>query len=346
MTNLSAEGLRVAYDQREIIHDLSVRIPTGEITVIVGANACGKSTLLRTLARLLKPRAGTVHLDGKDIHQTPTREVATKLGLLPQSPTAPEGILVSDLVGRGRYPRQGWIRQWTRADDEAVAEAMTATNVLELADRPIDELSGGQRQRVWIAMALAQQTSILLLDEPTTFLDLTHQFEVLDLLVDLNRRDGRTIVLVLHDLNQACRYGDHLIAMKNGAIVAEGNPADVVTEAVVEDVFNLAVRIVPDPVAGTPMVVPIGRHTSVQDSPRPDDLRPDDLRPDDLRPDDLRPDDSPPDDSPPDDSRPDESPPDDLRPEDPRPAVAKGPAASALAASALANGVCRPPTPR
>jgi iron complex transport system ATP-binding protein len=260
--SLAAENLAVGYDQREIIHDLSVRIPTGKISVIVGANACGKSTLLKTLARLLKPSKGTVLLDGKSIQQIPTRQVAMKLGLLPQSPTAPEGITVADLVGRGRYPRQGWIRQWTKGDDEAIADAMLSTDVLEIADRPIDELSGGQRQRVWIAMALAQETDILLLDEPTTFLDLTHQFEVLDLLVDLNKRDDRTIVLVLHDLNQACRFGDHLIAMKDGTIVAEGNPREVITEEIVQEVFGLAVRVIPDPVAGSPMVVPIGRHTS------------------------------------------------------------------------------------
>ncbi|TCC55979.1 ABC transporter ATP-binding protein [Kribbella pittospori] len=263
--SLAADGLAVGYDQREIIHDLTVRIPTGKITVIVGANACGKSTLLKALARLLKPSRGSVLLDGKSIQSIPTREVATKLGLLPQSPTAPEGITVADLVGRGRYPRTRWIRQWSKTDDEAVAAAMTSTDVLEIADRPIDELSGGQRQRVWIAMALAQETNILLLDEPTTFLDLTHQFEVLDLLVDLNKED-RTIVLVLHDLNQACRFGDHLIAMKDGAIVAEGNPGEVITEEVVQDVFGLGVKIVPDPVAGTPMVVPIGRHTTRADA--------------------------------------------------------------------------------
>jgi len=264
--SLAAEGLAVGYDQREIIHDLSVRIPTGKITVIVGANACGKSTLLKTLARLLKPSRGSVLLDGKSIQSIPTREVATKLGLLPQSPTAPEGITVADLVGRGRYPRTRWIRQWTKSDDEAVAAAMMSTDVLEIADRPIDELSGGQRQRVWIAMALAQETDILLLDEPTTFLDLTHQFEVLDLLVDLNKQKERTIVLVLHDLNQACRFGDHLIAMKDGAIVTEGNPREVITEQVVHDIFGLAVKVIPDPVAGTPMVVPIGRHTSRSDN--------------------------------------------------------------------------------
>lgn len=273
--SLSAENLAVGYDQREIIHDLSVQIPTGKITVIVGANACGKSTLLKTLARLLKPSKGTVLLDGKSIQSIPTRAVALRLGLLPQSPTAPEGITVADLVGRGRYPRQGWIRQWTKGDDEAIADAMTSTDVLEIADRPIDELSGGQRQRVWIAMALAQETDILLLDEPTTFLDLTHQFEVLDLLVDLNKRDQRTIVLVLHDLNQACRFGDHLIAMKDGAIVCEGNPSEVITEQVVQDVFGLAVKVIPDPVAGTPMVVPIGRHTTRTDQVTPENPAPD-----------------------------------------------------------------------
>ncbi|MFB6725471.1 ABC transporter ATP-binding protein [Kribbella sp. NPDC056345] len=307
--SLAAEGLAVGYDQRQIIDDLSVEIPTGKITVIVGANACGKSTLLKTLARLLKPSKGTVLLDGKSIQSIPTREVATKLGLLPQSPTAPEGITVADLVGRGRYPRTRWIRQWTKTDDEAVAQAMTSTDVLEIADRPIDELSGGQRQRVWIAMALAQETDILLLDEPTTFLDLTHQFEVLDLLVDLNKRDARTIVLVLHDLNQACRFGDHLIAMKNGAIVAKGNPDDVITEEVVHDVFGLHVKIIPDPVAGTPMVVPLGRHTTRTD--RPTDLPAGDDVP--------------------------------ASADHPADATAPAsPAAAALAASAAANGICRP----
>ncbi|MGW1347166.1 ABC transporter ATP-binding protein [Kribbella sp. NPDC002412] len=313
--SLAADGLAVGYDQREIIHDLSVRIPTGKITVIVGANACGKSTLLKTLARLLKPSRGTVLLDGKSIQSIPTREVATKLGLLPQSPTAPEGITVADLVGRGRYPRTRWIRQWTKTDDEAVAAAMTSTDVLSIADRPIDELSGGQRQRVWIAMALAQETDILLLDEPTTFLDLTHQFEVLDLLVDLNKSDERTIVLVLHDLNQACRFGDHLIAMKDGAIVCEGNPSEVITEQVVHDVFGLAVKVIPDPVAGTPMVVPLGRHTTRTD--RPQDTTP-----------------APP--------STDASLPTDSSASDGGASVASSAVAQALAASAAANGVCRP----
>ena len=269
--SLAAESLAVGYDQREIIHDLSVRIPTGKITVIVGANACGKSTLLKALARLLKPSRGTVLLDGKSIQQIPTREVATKLGLLPQSPIAPEGITVADLVGRGRYPHQGWIRQWTKADDEAIADAMTSTDVLEIADRPIDELSGGQRQRVWIAMALAQETDILLLDEPTTFLDLTPP-------VRSTRSAGRPEQARRHAPSCWCcttstrpaGIADHLIAMKDGAIVAEGNPSEVITEEVVEDVFGLAVKIIPDPVAGTPMVVPIGRHTTRNGQVSPD----------------------------------------------------------------------------
>jgi iron complex transport system ATP-binding protein len=257
---LAAEGLGLAYDELEVVSDLSIAIPPGRVTAVVGANACGKSTLLRGLARLLKPKAGAVYLDGKSIHELPTREVATRMAILPQSPTAPEGITVTDLVGRGRYPHQGWLRQWSSTDEEAVASAMAATDILDLAARPVDELSGGQRQRVWIAMALAQETSVLLLDEPTTFLDVAHQVEILDLLTDLNQRDGRTIVLVLHDLNHACRYGHHLIAMREGAIVAEGPPVEVVTRRLVEDVFDLRCRVMPDPVSHTPMVIPIGRH--------------------------------------------------------------------------------------
>ena len=262
---LRAEHLRLAYERLEVVADLSVTIPPGRITAIVGANACGKSTLLRGLARLLKPVAGTVHLDGRSIHELPTKELAAKLGILPQTPVAPEGITVADLVARGRYPHQTWLRQWSSADEQAVAEALEATATLELAERPVDELSGGQRQRVWIAMALAQGTEILLLDEPTTFLDLAHQVEVLDLLVDLNRRDGRTIVLVLHDLNHACRYSHHLIAMRRGAIVKEGRPSLVVTRELVEEVFALRCQIAPDPICGTPMVIPIGRHLGVED---------------------------------------------------------------------------------
>ena len=256
---LVADHVTLAYDDRIIVEDLSVEIPTGQVTVIVGANACGKSTLLRALARLLTPRSGTVLLDGEAIRSTPTREVAQKLGILPQQPVSPDGIVVSDLVARGRHPHQRWFRQWSHEDQEAVDRALADTRTSELADRSVDELSGGQRQRVWIAMALAQGTDILLLDEPTTFLDLAHQVEVLDLLAELNAERGQTIVCVLHDLNLASRYAHHLVAMRAGEIVAQGAPSDIVTEATVRDVFGLESRIVTDPIAGSPMVVPIGR---------------------------------------------------------------------------------------
>jgi iron complex transport system ATP-binding protein len=259
-TRLAAERLHLGYGERRIVHDLSLAIPPHQLTVIVGANACGKSTLLRGLARLLAPSEGTVLLDGKSIHQMPTRDVAQKMGLLPQTLVAPQAILVADLVGRGRYPHQGWFRRWTRDDDRIVGEALTLTGVADLGARALDELSGGQRQRVWIAMALAQETGLLLLDEPTTFLDIAHQVEVLDLLTDLTRHQGRTVVAVLHDLNLACRYADNLVAMKDGRIVAEGAPRQIVTPGLVQDVFGLTARIVTDPVSDTPMVVPLGRH--------------------------------------------------------------------------------------
>lgn len=260
--SLAANGLTLSYDSHPVVRDLTVEVPAGKITVIVGANACGKSTLLRGLARLLSPVSGQVLLDGKRIHSMPTKTVATLLGLLPQAPVAPEGIKVSDLVGRGRYPHQGWFRSWTKDDDEAVAQALLATDTLELASRSVDELSGGQRQRVWIAMALAQDTDLLLLDEPTTFLDVSHQVDVLDVLTDLNRRRGTTIVIVLHDLNLAARYADHLIAMRDGEIAGEGVPSRVVTEETVDAVFGMSSQVVMDPVSRTPMVVPIGRHHS------------------------------------------------------------------------------------
>ena len=260
MHQLKASGLHLGYAEREIVTDLNLTVPPGKLSVIVGANACGKSTLLRGFARLLSPSKGAVYLDGKPIHQMPTRDVATLLGVLPQSPIAPDAITVADLVGRGRYPHQGWFRRWTAEDDVAVADALAATDTSELADRTVDELSGGQRQRVWIAMALAQQTDFLLLDEPTTFLDINHQVEVLDLLTDLVRDLGRTVIVVLHDLNLACRYADHLIAMKAGRIIAEGRPVDVMTEEVVQDVFGMTARILVDPVSQTPMIIPIGRH--------------------------------------------------------------------------------------
>jgi iron complex transport system ATP-binding protein len=260
---LVGDHLHLAYDHVEVAADLTVAIPPGKITVIVGANACGKSTLLRALARLLKPKAGTVLLDGESIHRLATKEVATRLGILPQTPIAPEGISVAHLVARGRYPHQSWFRQWTRADEEITTAAMVATGVVDLANRPVDELSGGQRQRVWIAMTLAQGTELMLLDEPTTYLDLAHQVDILDLLVDLNEREGRTIVLVLHDLNQACRYAHHLIALKGGCLVAEGPPPEVVNEALVHDVFDLRCMVVADPVSNTPLIVPVGRHVNV-----------------------------------------------------------------------------------
>jgi iron complex transport system ATP-binding protein len=258
--DLRAQDLTLGYTDTDIVKGLDVEIPDGRITVIVGANACGKSTLLRGLARLLRPRTGAVILDGKSVQDMKSIDVAKVMGLLPQSPVAPDGISVGDLVGRGRYPHQGWFRRWNDQDDLAVAAALEATGTTELEDRNIAELSGGQRQRVWVAMALAQDTDLLLLDEPTTFLDINHQVELLDLLTDLNRESGKTIVIVLHDLNLACRYADHIIAMKRGTIVAEGPPTDVITAAVVTDVFGLACEVVPDPVSGTPMIVPRGRH--------------------------------------------------------------------------------------
>ncbi|WP_369033400.1 ABC transporter ATP-binding protein [Streptomyces adonidis] len=257
---LTVEAARFGYAGRIVVDGLDLRIPPGAVTVIVGANACGKSTLLRGMARLLAPERGSVLLDGKDIHRTPTRQVARALGLLPQSPTAPEGIAVADLVARGRTPHHGLLGRWTPADDEAVARAMTATGVLDLADRPVDELSGGQRQRVWIATALAQETDVLLLDEPTTYLDVTHQVEVLDLLTDLNRDRGTTVVMVLHDLNLAARYADHLVAVKDGALYATGAATEVVTPRTVADVFGLRAEVIDDPVSGAPLVLPVGRH--------------------------------------------------------------------------------------
>ncbi|MBO9134999.1 ABC transporter ATP-binding protein [Rhizobium sp. L80/93] len=263
---LRAEAVTLRYRELTVARELSVTIPDNAFTVIVGPNACGKSTLLRALSRLLRPTQGEIILDGASIGSLPARDVARRLGLLPQSSIAPDGITVEDLVSRGRYPHQSIFRQWSAADQQAVASAMSATGVADLATRLVDELSGGQRQRVWLAMVLAQQTPILLLDEPTTFLDITHQIDLLDLLAEINA-DGRTVVAVLHDLNHACRYATHLIAMRDGAIVAEGTPAAIVTEQLIESVFGLACVIVPDPVTGTPMIVPRGRHSAAQARP-------------------------------------------------------------------------------
>jgi iron complex transport system ATP-binding protein len=264
--SLEAQHLSLGYGPVAVVSDLSLTVPSGRVTTIVGANACGKSTLLRGLARLLRPTTGQVLLDGRSIHDVPTREVATRMGLLPQSPVAPEGLTVVDLVGRGRYPHQGWFRQWSQDDEAAVARALEATETLALARRTVDELSGGQRQRVWIAMALAQETDVLLLDEPTTFLDVAHQVDVLDLLVELNRRRGTTVVAVLHDLNLAARYSDHMVAMKAGEVVAGGAPAEVVTEPTIGHVFDMRCAVVEDPVSGTPMVIPISRRHPTADA--------------------------------------------------------------------------------
>ncbi|MGH2381207.1 MAG: ABC transporter ATP-binding protein [Candidatus Limnocylindria bacterium] len=256
---LRAEALTLAYDGVAVVRDLTLALPKGRLTALVGPNACGKSTVLRGLARLLHPRGGSVYLDGRNIHRYPTREVARRLGLLPQVATAPEGLSVEDLVARGRYPHQSWLRQWSTDDERAVERALELTETTDLRQRPVDELSGGQRQRAWIAMALAQETELMLLDEPTTYLDLAHQIEVLDLLHTLVEGERRTIVIVLHDLNQACRYADHLIAMRDGAIVAEGGPGEVVTADLVGEVFGIRCRVMPDPVSGSPLVLPLGR---------------------------------------------------------------------------------------
>ncbi|MFF8845779.1 ABC transporter ATP-binding protein [Streptomyces sp. NPDC015127] len=264
MSRLTARELTLAYEDRTVVHELDLAVPDGQVTVIVGPNACGKSTTLRALGRLLKPKGGAVLLDGQELARIPTKRIAQSIGLLPQSPVAPEAITVADLVSRGRQPHQAWWKQWSDEDERAVTDAMDRTDVTALADRPVDELSGGQRQRVWIAMALAQETDLLLLDEPTTYLDIAHQVEVLDLVRQLNHERGRTVVAVLHDLNQAARYADHLVAMKAGRIVAEGRPGDVVTAELVREVFGMESVVVPDPVTGSPLVVPAAPYSPPQ----------------------------------------------------------------------------------
>lgn len=255
-----AEQTVAGYDNKTIVHGISLAIPSNKISIIIGANACGKSTLLKTLARLIKPTSGNITLDGKQISKIPPKQLARVLGLLPQSPIVPEGISVADLVGRGRYPHQSMFSGWTKKDYEAVAEAMEIMKITELANHNIDELSGGQRQRVWIAMALAQQTDILFLDEPTTFLDITYQVEILDLLTDLNRKHGTTIVMVLHDINLSARYADYIFALHQGKLMAEGVPSKIITSALVKDIFGLNSTVINDPISGSPLVVPIGRY--------------------------------------------------------------------------------------
>ncbi|SMQ20743.1 iron complex transport system ATP-binding protein [Streptomyces sp. Ag82_O1-12] len=257
-SRLAARGVTVGYGGRVVIDELDVAIPPGVITTIIGPNGCGKSTLLKTLSRLLKPAKGAVVLDGEDIGRLRTRDVAKKLGLLPQAPVAPEGLTVADLVARGRHPHQSWLRQWSSDDADVVERALAMTGVSDLADRPVDALSGGQRQRVWISMTLAQGTDLLLLDEPTTYLDLAHAVDVLDLVDDLHE-SGCTVVMVLHDLNLATRYSDNLVVMREGTVLAQGHPRDVITAELLDEAFGLRARVIDDPVGDRPLIVPIGR---------------------------------------------------------------------------------------
>ncbi|SDY39097.1 ABC transporter ATP-binding protein [Pseudomonas sp. NFIX28] len=259
MASMATHQLTLGYQRQVIIDGLDLQLPAGKVSVLIGSNGCGKSTLLKSLARLLKPQQGSVILNGEDIQRKSTAAVARELAILPQMPSAPEGITVRQLVALGRYPYQNWMQQWSAQDEAMVERALLQTGVQALAERPVDALSGGQRQRVWIAMTLAQDTEIVLLDEPTTFLDLAHQIEVLDLLRELNRQENKTIVMVLHDLNLACRYADHMVAVHQRTAFAQGQPAQILTEALVKQVFDLNCRIIEDPFFGTPLCIPFGR---------------------------------------------------------------------------------------
>ncbi|MEI5675913.1 MULTISPECIES: ABC transporter ATP-binding protein [unclassified Nocardioides] len=269
-SRLRADSVTVGYGEVPVVRDLTFAIPDGKVTTIIGPNGCGKSTMLRTLARLLKPSSGTVLLDGEPIQSLPTREIARRMALLPQTPVAPEGLLVRDLVGRGRHPHQRWFSQWSPEDEAVVESALSMTDTADLRDRALDQLSGGQRQRAWIAMTLAQDTELLLLDEPTTYLDLAHQVEVLDLVTRLNRERGRTVAMVLHDLNLAARYSDHMVVMKDGAIVTQGTPTDVVTAAMLREVFGLDADVLPDPRTELPIIVPRSSAEAVAAAPHPE----------------------------------------------------------------------------
>ncbi|MFD1706452.1 ABC transporter ATP-binding protein [Siminovitchia sediminis] len=259
MDVIQTDSLKLAYGDRIIIDELDLTIPKGKISVFIGANGCGKSTLLRSIARLLKPQGGSVLLSGQDLSKLPTKEIAKQMAILPQSSTAPEGLTVMQLVKQGRYPYQTWIRQWSAEDEAAVKKALKATGLSDYADRPVDELSGGQRQRAWIAMTLAQDTDILLLDEPTTYLDMTHQIDILDLLFELNEQEGRTIVMVLHDLNLACRYAHQIIAIRDQKVYAQGKPENIVNALLVREVFNMDCEVTADPLFGTPLCIPYGK---------------------------------------------------------------------------------------
>ncbi|MCX7658664.1 MAG: ABC transporter ATP-binding protein, partial [Oscillospiraceae bacterium] len=256
--DLKTTGLSAGYDGKTIINNINIAVPSHKISVIIGANACGKSTLLKSMARLIKPQSGEILLDGHKINEIPPKKLAKILGFLPQSPVVPEGIVAADLVGRGRFPYQSFLKGWSKKDYEAVEEAMNALGIAALANRSVDELSGGQRQRVWIAMALAQQTDILLLDEPTTYLDITYQIEILDILTELNRKKGTTIVMVLHDINLSARYADHIFALSKGKLVAQGAPSKIITEELIDQIFNLKCSIIKDHISNSPFIIPKG----------------------------------------------------------------------------------------
>ncbi|WP_078379067.1 ABC transporter ATP-binding protein [Sutcliffiella halmapala] len=259
MNALETQSLTLSYGDSIIIEELDLKIPKGEITVFIGGNGCGKSTLLRSLARLLKPKDGNVLLEGKAISEQSTKEIAKQLAILPQGPTAPEGLSVLQLVKQGRYPYQSWLKQWSKHDEKVVRDSLKATGMEELAERTVDSLSGGQRQRAWIAMTLAQETDVILLDEPTTYLDLTHQIEILDLLFELNEKENRTIIMVLHDLNLACRYAHHIVAIRDKQIYAQGKPEEVINCSLVKNVFDMNCQVTTDPLFGTPLCIPHGR---------------------------------------------------------------------------------------
>lgn len=263
MNSIETKALTLAYGEEPVISNLNLKIPEGKITVFIGSNGCGKSTLLRSLARLLKPESGKILLGGKEINSISTKEVAKRMAILPQSPVAPEGITVFQLVKQGRYPHQSWLNQWSKEDEYMANKALEATKMSSFKDRAVDSLSGGQRQRAWIAMTLAQGTDIVLLDEPTTYLDLAHQIEILDLLYELNQNEETTIVMVLHDLNLACRYADNIVAIKDKNIYTEGNPEKVVNSKMVRKVFGLNCSIISDPVFGTPYCIPAGKGRKV-----------------------------------------------------------------------------------
>jgi len=264
MSAIQAQGITLSYGQKPIFAELDLALPAGKITVFIGSNGCGKSTILRSLARLLKPQQGSIVLDGSDIAKLSSKEVAKRLAILPQGPIAPEGLTVHQLVKQGRYPYQTWLQQWSREDEALVAKALDVTGMADLAARPVDSLSGGQRQRAWIAMTLAQNTQNILLDEPTTYLDMAHQVEILDLLFELNEQERRTIVMVLHDINLACRYAHHIVAVKDGAIYAQGAPEAIMTEQLIRDVFDMECQITRDPLFGTPMCIPYGKGRKVE----------------------------------------------------------------------------------